>query len=302
MPIQRLRRRLSQNLSLSKISKNISNKVSGRNSAQLELPIHREIEADRNADKGGRSFYFFDFDDNIAFLATPSFIFHKSTGRELVLTSGEFAQNHRDIGFRGQFADFEVRLDSQTGTFRYFRDQDINLLEKVLGKKQAFVQDLGAALGLPDFRWKGPSWDCFYHAVFNQRPLSLITARGHSQETIRAGIRLLVARDFIPHEPNYLSVYPVSNPEVKKSLGIFDESTSVANLKKAAIRASVEAAILKYGYSPHHRFGMSDDDPHNIALIVEEMTSLKSLYPEMSFFVIETKNSKSQRGHSLCSE
>jgi len=35
---------------------------------------------------------------------------------------------------------------------------------------------------------------------------------------------------------------------------------------------------------------MSDDDPKNIQLIVEEMSRLKSTYPEMSFFMIETHN------------
>jgi hypothetical protein len=51
-------------------------------------------------------------------------------------------------------------------------------------------------------------------------------------------------------------------------------------------------AIELYGYSPYHRFGMSDDDHKNVELISEEMRLLKSDYPEMSFFVIETfKNS-----------
>jgi hypothetical protein len=53
---------------------------------------------------------------------------------------------------------------------------------------------------------------------------------------------------------------------------------------------SVEQAIQTYGYSPHHRFGMSDDDPKNIELIAEEMTRLKARYPEMSFFMIETQH------------
>jgi len=35
---------------------------------------------------------------------------------------------------------------------------------------------------------------------------------------------------------------------------------------------------------------MSDDDPKNIQLIAEEMTRLKSRFPEMSFFLIETQN------------
>ena len=60
------------------------------------------------------------------------------------------------------------------------------------------------------------------------------------------------------------------------------------NASVVNVSASVEKAIEKYGYSPHHRFGMSDDDPKNIQLVVEEMTRLKSSYPEMSFFMIET--------------
>ena len=260
---------------------------------QLELPIEREIVRDRNADKGGRSFYFFDFDDNVAFLATPAFIFHKESGLELKLSSGEFAQVHRHVGKHGPYADYTIDFCDRKGTFRHFRDQDIHWLERhVLGRKQMFVQDLAAALGFPDLHWKGPSWSCFHHATLNQRPLSVITARGHNPETIREGIRLFVDRTFLPYEPSYLSIYPVTNMKVRTALGDVEMKESVAALKKAAIRASVEKAIEQFGPNPYHRFGMSDDDPHNIELIVEEMTSLKRKYPEMSFFVIETQQAR----------
>ena len=257
---------------------------------QLELPIAREIVQDRNADKGGRSFYFFDFDDNVMFLSTPSFIFHKVTGEELQLSSGEFAQVHRTIGHSGPYKDYRVDLDDGWGTFRCFRDKDLTSVERWLGRRQAFVQDLAAALGLPDLEWKGPSWSCFYHATLNRRPVSVITARGHHPDTIRTGIKLMVHRSYLPHEPNYLSIYPVSHPEIRKKLNVHEPTASVAFLKKKAIRSSVEQALRVYGYSPYHRFGMSDDDPHNVELIVEEMTQLKGEFPEMSFFVIDTKN------------
>jgi hypothetical protein len=259
---------------------------------QLELPIEREISQDRNADKGGRSFYFFDFDDNVAFLSTPAYIFHKETGAELKLSSGEFAQVHRHVGKSGPYGEYKLDFCDQKGTFRCFRDQDIPWLNRVLGQRQMFVEDLGAALGYPDLQWKGPSWSCFYHAALNKRPVSVITARGHSRDTIREGIRLFVDRKFLPHEPNYLSIYPVSNLKVRDELGDPEMKLSVAALKKAAIRASVEKAVEVYGANPFHRFGMSDDDPHNIELIVEEMTLLKQKYPEMSFFVIETQQGR----------
>lgn len=255
---------------------------------QLEIGETRVREPDRNYHRGGRSFYFFDFDDNIAFLATPLILFHKTTREELPLSSAEWALHHHTIGKSGLYSEYEINWDDELGTFRYFRDIEITEEMRQAGVKQSFVNDIASALKSVDIQWKGPSWDCFYHAVFNQRPISVITARGHSAETIKAGMYELVRAGMLPAEPNFLSIFPVSNKEVRKNLGDHDFKMSTAELKQKAIRASVEKAIEVYGYSPHHRFGMSDDDPKNIQLIVEEMTRLKSRYPEMSFFMIET--------------
>lgn len=255
---------------------------------QLELGETRLQEPDRNYHRGGRSFYFFDFDDNIAFLSTSLVLFHKETGDELLLSSSEWAIHHAHIGKSGLYVDYEIRYDDETGSFRNFRDLDLNETEKLSGKRQLFVQDVQSALNLPDLQWKGPSWNCFYHATFNQRPVSVITARGHTATTIQEGVREFIHTGHLPVEPNYLSVYAVSNKQVRAHLGDPEYKASIAELKQRAIRASVEKAIEVYGYSPHHRFGMSDDDPKNIQLVVEEMTRLKSIYPEMSFFMIET--------------
>ncbi len=257
---------------------------------QLELGETRIKEPDRNFNQGGRSFYFFDFDDNIAFLTTPLVLFHKKTGDELNLSSSEWALHHASIGKPGAFSEYEINFDDSVGTFRYFRDVDLHELEKQLSKRQPFIEDVLAALNLPDMQWKGPSWDCFYHATFNQRPISVITARGHSAEILKEGIHEFVKAGHLPAAPNYLSLFAVNNKDVRRHLNDHDFKLSTAELKQKAIRASVEKAIEVYGYSPHHRFGMSDDDPKNIQLVVEEMARLKSSYPEMSFFMIETQN------------
>ena len=257
---------------------------------QLELGINRTPEKDRNFHLGGRSFYFFDFDDNIAFLTTPLVLFHREDKSELKVSSGDFAQHHHTFGKSGIYSDYIVDYCDVTGTFRNFRDHDHGAAEKLAGKKQIFVQDVAEALGFPDFQWKGPSWECFYHATFNQRPLSVITARGHHPDTIKEGIREFVRGKVLPIEPNYLSIFPVSHKPTRKLLGDAELTLGTAELKQAAIRASVEQAIETYGMSPHHRFGMSDDDPKNIALIAEEMTRLKARYPDMSFFLIETQH------------
>ncbi len=255
---------------------------------QLELGQTRLKEPDRNFHRGGRSFYFFDFDDNIAFLTTSLVLFSKQSGDELFLSSAEWALHHSTIGKSGPYSEFEIRYDDLTGSFRNFRDLEISDVEKLAGKKQLFIEDVRQALKLPDLQWKGPSWDTFYHATFNQRPISIITARGHTNETLQAGISEFVNAGHLPADPFYLSIYAVSNRLVREHLGDPNMTASIAELKQRAIRASVETAIEKYGYSQHHRFGMSDDDPKNIQLVVEEMTRLKSRYPEMSFFMIET--------------
>lgn len=263
---------------------------------QLSFDLNIPKEQDRNFHLGGRSFYFFDFDDNVAFLSTPIIIFHKKTNEEIALSSSEFAQEHKNIGKSGPYEDYFMDFNDQNGSFRYFRDKELNPLEIKAGKRQGFVEDVHKALQNVDSMWKAPSWNCFYHATYNKRPVSLITARGHHPGTIKDGVNLMVRSGYLPHDPNYHSIYPVSNPEVRLELGDHDFNKSVAELKKHAIRASVEKAIAEYGYSPYHRFGMSDDDHKNVELITEEMRELKSKYPDMSFFVIETfKDSFSKR-------
>lgn len=254
---------------------------------QMEFSLEKQPEPDRNFHKGGRSFYFFDFDDNVAYLSTPSFVYHKETKQELRLSSREFAEHSMHIGKRGTYRDYYIDYDEQVGTFRCFRDHEIKWIERLLGKKQIFIEDLREALGLPKNHWQGPSWSCFYHAVFNQRPLSLITARGHDPETIKGGVRLLVREKHLPGEPNYLSIFPVNHKPTRQVLGA-EIDTPVSVLKQVAIRKSVDMAIAKYGFSPHHRFGMSDDDPENVRRIIEEMAKVKKDYPQMSFFVFET--------------
>lgn len=257
---------------------------------QMELGIHRPFEPDRNHQMGGRSFYFFDFDDNVAFLPTPMYLFHKDTGKEVKISTGEYAKYSNMIGREGFFKDYTLDLDPRVGSFRRFRDQKHSWLEqKVKRKQQAFVEDIEKALERPEELWKGPSWDCFYHAVYNKRPLSIITARGHNAETIKLGISKFVEHGFLPHEPNYMSVLAVSNPDVRELLDDNEMELGVPELKKRAIHFSVEQAFETYGKSGFHRFGMSDDDSHNVALIMEAMRELKRVYPNNSFYVIHSK-------------
>lgn len=259
-----------------------------KNKSQLEFNFQVPKELDRNFHLGGKSFYFFDFDDNVVYLSTPIVIFNKVDGAEKLLSSHEFAKHNRLIGKDGLYKDFFMDFCDERGSFRNFRDQDFSIAQRITGKRQSFIHDIEAALNNPDHNWKAPSWNHFYHATYNHRPVSIITARGHKEDTIKAGIDLIVKEGHLPNSPNFHTIYAVSNPETRKRLGSDNESYNVPELKYKAIIESVEMAIAKYGHSDHHRFGMSDDDANNIDLITDAMVTLKKKYPAMSFFVIQT--------------
>ena len=261
----------------------------------LDIPVQRE--RDRNFHLGGRSFYFFDFDDNVVHLHTKIIVFHKVTGAEKEISTTDYPVVHPLLGkVGGEWEHFEARDQGTTNSYRNFREVPADLLK---GAHQPLVADMLSALQNPYQDWRGPSWAFFEKAVNNNRPISVITARGHHPYTIRRAIDLLVLSGDLGAHPNYLSVYPVSNPEVRHQLGDIDMKLSTAQLKKIAIKVAVADAFACYGHNPHHRFGMSDDDPYNVALIVDAMRELKQLYPENAFYAFNTYGGKIVREEVL---
>ncbi|NCN26981.1 hypothetical protein GW915_05340 [bacterium] len=257
---------------------------------QLQLPIDYFREPDRNFEKGGRSFYFFDFDDNVVHLPTQIVLFHKTSDLEKHISTQDFAKVHPLLGKPGsEWEHFEAIISKERNSYKNFREQNYDLEE---GKEQPLIQDLKKALEDPLLEWRGPSWGFFVYAVNNNRPISIITARGHHPNTIRRAINHLVQNRDLGAHPNYLSVYPLSFPEIQKELGDVKLELSTAELKKLAIKKAVQDAFECYGPNPSHRFGMSDDDPKNVELILEAMVELKETYPENAFFVINTHGRK----------
>ena len=247
---------------------------------QLPLPMQRERYPDRNMHKGGRSFYFFDFDDNVMCLGTPIYIFERHSRAEIALSTAEFARVSPQLGQPGAYENYEVDPDDSVGSFRRFRDSPPNHTNG----EQPFVEDVRTALAGATRDWKGPSWEIFFHAVHNQRPLAIITARGHDPTTIAHGIDLLREAGHLSATPNYLTIFPVSEPQIRASLG----APTIPELKMAAIVRSVETAMQTYDDNPHHRFGMSEDAPDNLELVTAAMSKLKERYPDNAFYVIDT--------------
>ena len=158
------------------------------------------------------SCYFFDFDDNVMFLPTPILLRNKKTKRSKKVSTNEFAGIRMLLGQAGPWKDFEIFED----TYSYFRDSPAGKLKA--GRRQYFLEDIEKAIAQPGTAWQAPSWRLFVYACEKQRPMAIVTARGHSRKTFQNGIRLLADEGLIAREPNYVAVYPVGHPEVAGEL------------------------------------------------------------------------------------
>lgn len=229
---------------------------------------------------GSLSFYFFDIDDNLLFLPTSLYLWNAEKKIELEIGSGEFAAIQNDLGQKGKWQPWATREE----TFRNFRDRP-----GVPADGQAFITDLHKAMG-GDRPWRGPSWPLLVHAAEKQRPIAMVSARGHEPATIEAGLHTLVARGLLAAVPPILGIYTVTNPGVRSQLGATDKAMTVPSIKKLAIKDAVAKALAQYGAAPPHRFGMSDDDPNNVVLAISAMRDCKEQYPDKRFFVINTNH------------
>lgn len=229
---------------------------------------------------GSVSNYLFDIDDNLLFLPTRLYLWNAETQIEQSITSGEFATIQRALGLPGEWQAWSIR----DATFRDFRDCDGVAIDE-----QPFIRDLRVMVE-GAHSWQGPSWPLLVHAASETRPIALVTARGHAPETIEYGMRLLVEKGLLPKLPPILGIYTVTHPTVRETLGVKDPAMTVPSVKKLAIRDAVNRSLQKYGKQPPHRFGMSDDDPSNIALAISAMRACKIDHPDKRFFVINSNH------------
>jgi hypothetical protein len=235
----------------------------------------------------GTSVYLFDFDDNIMYLDTPVVLLNTKTQRELEVSTHKFAGIQQDLGRPGQWQNFSTF----EGSFRHFQDQPSS--EIAGASEQKFIRDIRAAIESNTNAWKGPVWNVFRYACEQQRPVSLVTARGHAPETLKAGIAVLVTAGLLPCVPNYLQVLPVGNKEVRKKLGDANLNLTIPALKKRAILKIIDEAEKIFSKEGPTRYGMSDDDPTNVNLIIQAMSKAKLRYPDARFFVVNTHDGQS---------
>lgn len=253
-------------------------------------------------------YYMLDWDDNILFM--PTKIHVVIDGKPKDVSTKEFAQLHETGGYSFPEGGAEA-------AFAEFNDQHGD-----------FVGDVKKALQNQSY---APSFEAFKRALCEARLFAIVTARGHSADTLRKGIEAFIdialSEDdkakmicsiqrynrlagihladevCIEHyldlngfigisSPAFLSVYANAHP---------DDASNVANqpqeAKTFAVQKFVErvVGIAKRLPAKQKRiaFGFSDDDKMNLSTMVNFIQQhLEKEFQHVHFFAFDTSGKK----------
>jgi len=211
--------------------------------------------------------YAFDIDDNILRVPTKIVAFENATGKEVELSTAEFAEWRERAKLPSDHYYHRLTVDGNRGSFRYFRD----------GPENYLMRDLKLGMSQSRSAWQGPVWDAFIRAMQNKDTAdqtSLITARGHSPETIMQVLKYLQSLGHIKYLPKLENIWAVSQPkfneQYKQTFGRVppDGSADEPSQRKAAVMEEILDGINKTPFSRtsqqrRHTWGFSDDDIKN---------------------------------------
>jgi len=229
-------------------------------------------------------YYAFDWDDNILSMPTKIMVLDEN-GEEVGMSTEDFAEYRSKIGkepfkYNGRTI---IGLDYTTA-FRNFRTD---------GDEQFKVDVFDAE--------KGPVWNDFVEAINNGSIFAIITARGHSPQTIKDAVYNMIVMDFGGIDKkqliknlkkfrnfmnmdklsdreliiNYLDMckfYPVSygagvesNPEEAKVDAMREFVTYVKQLSEELNQRAKIKNLVTNNFIPS--IGFSDDDLKNVELM-----------------------------------
>lgn len=255
--------------------------------------------------------YVFDWDDNI--LRMPTEIFLKDNqGNPVGMSTEEFANYRSDIGKKPFVYKGKTIVNFDSDPFRDFKNN------------KKFLIDVKNAIENKKF---APSYKKFIEALTYGNPFAINTARGHSPEALKKGVKIFIEKvlsndqkeamlNSIKKElPKNLTkglnnnqlvdlyidesgeFYPVSSEEFGKRFGV-DVSGSGANpehSKQIAIEHFVKKMIdgfknhIVSGKYKKISIGFSDDDIKNVKAVEKFIEEqLKKMYPEVQFVVYDT--------------
>lgn len=248
----------------------------------LTKPVNKKIYAN------------YDWDDNVIFMPTRIVFFSKNNSQpqEIEVSTETFAHIRSKIGTEScilflsmdgdvvvgslepsspvsksvDVINYEIRGESDLGSFRQFRDC----------AKNYFLNDLAKALNKSAF---GPSFNDFVEHCETQEladNTTIITARGHSPETMHKGLVRLQELGYIKFVPPVQNLFPCSYKGSKATEVASAQNPSDA--KKNIILSILDKINTNAKVSENesqeelHTFGFSDDDKKTMVLVQDVLS------------------------------
>ncbi len=267
-------------------------------------------------------YYVFDWDDNVLCMPTHIHMERRtdegtwvphvcSTAAYSIIRKDtehyRYPRNQRELAFR-EFQDEHTPL----GSGNFMKDLDVALDEILSGKKTP-----------------PPSFATFRKTLIEGRLFAIVTARGHREETLRAGVQRFIERALSPVErevmlinlrgyaycfdktqtfpsqtavlQHYLTLchyHPITSPDFKARVA--DEAPGAQaseDLKQFAIQDFIDHLISildKTGMAALRlpiSIGFSDDDRHNVAAVRTYIeTVLVHRFPTVKFCIYDTSD------------
>lgn len=245
-------------------------------------------------------YYAFDFDDNIMCLDTRILMdrfLDNGIWTPVDVSTKDFAEVRNRV-------DYRFRDNDSTKGFSNFKDNP---------DKNNFLEDLIDAMEKGNF---GPSWNDFKECLIGGCLFAIITARGHSPETLRLGIEYIIDNGLTTHEQSMMY------DNMKKYIGLFAQDKCDIDLEGIPSENNIISDYLDicefhgvshpmFGDTPTEvskvnvlsvfkrkvndlasqidvkaMLGFSDDDKGNIELMLEFAENLHK-YPNIIEFVIK---------------
>ena len=234
--------------------------------------------------------YSFDWDDNILHMPTMIHM-DKKDGDEwskVKLSTSEYAELKDSPEYR-------------------YPDNDIKKAFVEFNDDEEFISNVEDSLSNGEF---APSFDDFKEAVIKAKPISIITARPQSPDTLKRGVNIIIQEyfteeergemlenindnyDFTGTEDEIIRKYIESNYYYPVSFN--NQNADIKKEKGNALDDFVKKVILSFEKMDKDTYnkiaiGFSDDDLENVQEVVKKIKEVMTkLYPQVEFYVYDT--------------
>jgi|TARA_R110000782_G_scaffold169281_3_gene261173 hypothetical protein len=234
--------------------------------------------------------YSFDWDDNILHMPTMIHM-DKMDGDEwskVKLTTSEYAELKNSPEYR--YPDNDIK-----NAFTEFNDD------------REFIRNVEESLENQDF---APSFNDFKEALIKAKPMSIITARPQSPDTLKEGVSIIIENHFSDEEKeemveNISDNYDFTGTQdeiIKKYIESnyyypVSFNNRYADIKKEkgnALDDFVKKVILSFEKMDKDEYnqmsvGFSDDDTDNVKHMIKKVKEeISKRYPEIKFYIYDT--------------